>query len=158
MATKSHGSDTRCSIISFNDNISDDYADTQTLSQRNRIRSPSTRTITGSVATTSTSTQTHPLESAARLSRVTTNDSDLDTSSEMSDLDFLNMSAEEYVASALASAATNGSVVYTGTDGRFRWGLERYQMIDLPLKQQWREVGFVAVVDVVANFAIYVIL
>ena len=49
---------------SSNGNISDDYADTQTL----RIRSPSTRTLTKPVATTSTSTEI--LESAARLSRV----------------------------------------------------------------------------------------
>jgi hypothetical protein len=113
--TRSHESDARRPIISFNDNISDDYADTQTLNPRNRTRSPLTRTVTESI---STSREIHPLESAARLSRVTTSDSDFDTASEMSDLDFLNMSAEEeYEASALAPAAASSSVVYTGMDG-----------------------------------------
>ena len=91
VTTRSHESDARCSIISFNDNISDDYADTRTL----RTRSPSTRTMTESVATTSTSTEIHLLESAARLSRVTTRESDFGTASELSDLDFLSMSTEE---------------------------------------------------------------
>ena len=116
--TRSHESDARRSIISFNDNISDDYADTQTL----RTRSPSTRTLTESVATTSTSTEIHRLESAAQLSRVTTGDSDFDTGSDLSDLDFLSMSAGEYETSASAPAAAGGSVgfgsravVYTGT-------------------------------------------
>ena len=121
VTARSHVSDARRPIISFNDNISDGCADTQTL---RTTRSPSTRTVTESVATTLTSTEIHPLESAARLSRVTTSDSDFDTSSELSDLDFLSMSAEEYDASASTPAAASGSVglgsrsvVYTGTDG-----------------------------------------
>ena len=118
VTTRLHESDARRPIIPFNDDISDDYADIQTLSARKRTRSPSTRTVTESVATTSTSTETHPLESAARPSRVTTSDSGFDTCSEMSDLDFLNTSAEKYEeASASAPAAASGSVVYTGTDG-----------------------------------------
>lgn len=112
MTTRSHESDARPPVISFNGYLSDSYADTQTLNPRN-TRSPSMRTVTKSVSTTSTSSEIHPLESAARLSRVTTSDSDFDTGSEMSDLDFLSMSAEEYEASASAPA-----VVYTGTDGR----------------------------------------
>ena len=116
VTTRSHVSDSGRSIISFNDNLSDSYADTQTLSPRN-TRSPSTRTVTKSVSTTSTTSEIHPLESAARLSRVTTSDSDFDTGSEMSDLDFLSMSSEEYEASASAPTAASGSVVYTGTDG-----------------------------------------
>ena len=104
MTARSHESDSRRSIISFNDNISDEYADTQTL----RIRSPSTRTVTLSVATPSTSTDI--LEPAARLSRLPTSDSDFDTGSELSDLDFLSMSGGEYEASVLAPAAASGSV------------------------------------------------
>ena len=117
VTTRSHESDARYPTNSFNDNISDDYADTQTL----RTRSLSTRKVTEFVATASTSTEIHPLKSAARLSRLTTSDSDFDTGSELSDLDFLNMS---YEASASAPAAASGSVglgsrsvVYTGTDG-----------------------------------------
>ena len=104
VTARSHESDARRSIISFNDNINDDYADTQTL----RTRSPSTRTLTEPVATTSTSTEI--LESAARLSRVITSDSEFDTGSELSDLDFLSMSAGEYEASATAPATASGSV------------------------------------------------
>ena len=62
--------------------VSDFSADTQTL----RIRGPSTRTLTKPVATTSTSTEI--LESAARLSRVITSNSEFDTGSELSDLEF----------------------------------------------------------------------
>ena len=114
MTIRSHGSDARRSIIS-NDNISDDYADTRTL----RTRSPSTRTVTESVATASTSTEIHLLESAARLSRVTTRESDFDTASELSDLDFLSMSAEEYETAPSAASGAVGlrsrPVVYTST-------------------------------------------
>ena len=117
VTTRSHESDARRSIISFNDNISDDYAETRTL----RTRSPSMRTVTESVVTPSTSTDIHLLESAARLSRVTTSDSDFDTGSELSDLDFMSMSGGEYEAAALAPAAARGfvnlgsqSVVYPG--------------------------------------------
>ena len=118
VTTRSHESDVRRSNISFNDNISDDYADAQTL----RTRSPSARTVTKAVATTSSSTEVHLLESAARLSRVTTNDSDFDTRSELSDLEFLSMSAGEYEASASAPTTASGSVglgsqVYTDGSG-----------------------------------------
>ena len=122
--TGSQESDARRRIITFNNNVYDDYADAQTLSQRSRTRSPPTRMVTESAATTSTSTEIRSLESPARLSRVTTGDSDFDTGSELSDIDFLNMSAEEYEASASAPAAAGGSasrgsrsVVYIGTDG-----------------------------------------
>ena len=62
--------------------------------------------MTKPVATTSTSTKI--LESAARLSRVITSDSEFDTGSELFDLDFL--SAGEYEASASVPATASGSV------------------------------------------------
>jgi len=78
--------------------------------------------VTESVVSTSTSTEIHLLETAARLSRVTTSDSDFDTGSELSDLDFMSMSGGEYEASASAPAAASGlvglgsqSVLYSGT-------------------------------------------
>ena len=118
--TRLQESDARRPVITLNDNVYDDNADTQTLSSR---RSPSTRTVTESVATTLTSAEIHPLESAPRLSRVTASDSEFfDTGSELSDLDF--MSAEEYEASVSAPAASSGStglgsrsVVHIGTNG-----------------------------------------
>ena len=118
VATRSRESDALRPIITFNDNVYDDNADTQTLSSRKR--SPSTRTVTESVATTLTSAEIHPLESAARLSRVTASDSEFfDTGSELSDLDF--MSAEEYEASASAASGSIGlgsrSVARVGTNG-----------------------------------------
>ncbi|KAF8807316.1 hypothetical protein BYT27DRAFT_6563978 [Phlegmacium glaucopus] len=82
----------------------DDYADTQTLSPRNRTRSPWTmmnRLATESVVTTSVPTE---IPSAARMSRVAMGDSDFDTGSELSDLDFLGTTMEEYETSAPASA------------------------------------------------------
>jgi hypothetical protein len=74
------------------------------------------RTVAESIGTTSISTDTHPLESATRLSRVTMSDSDFDTGSELSDLDFLNVSAEEYEASASAGLGSR-SVVYNDGSG-----------------------------------------
>ena len=118
VTTRSYVSDARRRIIPFNDDISDGGADTQTL----RTGSPSTRRpVTESLATRLTSTEMHPLESAARLSRVTTTSdcSDFDTSSELSDLDFLSMSEASAPAPAASGSVGLGSrsVVYTGTDG-----------------------------------------
>lgn len=95
----------------------DDYADTQTLSPRNQTRSPWTMmnggTATESIMPTSIPPEIRPIESTARLPRV---DSDFDTGSELSDLDFLSMSAEEYQSSALAPAI--GGSGLSGMDGR----------------------------------------
>jgi len=101
--------------------------------EQSRSRSPRMMktTATEPIATRSVSTEKHPLESATRLSRVTTSDSDLDTGSELSDLDFLNVSAEEYRASALAAAVAGGfvgpesrPVIYIGADGG-SWAVAR---------------------------------
>jgi hypothetical protein len=119
VTARSNESDARRSIISFNDNTGDNYTDTQTL----RTRSPSMNTVTELqvVAATSTSTEIRLLEPAARLSRVTTSDSDLH---------FLSMSAEEYEASASTPAAASGtvglgarSVLYGGWDSE--WDAEK---------------------------------
>lgn len=105
--------------MTTNDNEYDDCADTQTLSPRSRIGSPSPmqRTVAESIGTASISTDTHPSESATRLSRATMRDSDLDTGSELSDLDFLNMSAEEFEASASAGLGSRLVVSSDGTGG-----------------------------------------
>lgn len=62
------------------------------------------RTTTESMATTSISQQA--IESAAQISRLTISTSD--NGSELSDLNFLSMSAKEYEASALAPGAVLG--------------------------------------------------
>lgn len=120
--------DARHPRASFNDTEYDDNADAQTLSPRNRTRSPWTimnRRATESAATTLISPEIHSVEPAARLSRVIMSDSDFDTGSELSDLDLLNISAEEYEPSASVSANRSGGSVgpgsrsgmYTGTYG-----------------------------------------
>lgn len=118
-------SDTIRPMSTFDGNECDDHADTQTLSPRSRTRSPwmMKRTVTESITTASVSTETHPSELATRAPR-TTRDSDFDNSSELSDLDFLNMSAEGYEASASGAAVGGGplglgsrSMVHTGAHG-----------------------------------------
>ena len=124
--TTSSQADARRPTVTLDEH--DDNVDTQTLSPRNMTRNPwtmmnRTATATESIATAPISTE---IQSAAQMSRAVMTESDFDTGSELSDLDFLGMSAEEYEASAPAAAMNRvgGLVgfrsplgVYTGGDG-----------------------------------------
>ena len=105
-------SDGRRPKVTFNNN---DNADTQTLSP--------TRSLWTMMNRTSILPEIHSIDPAARLSRVTMSNSDFDTGGELSDLDFLNMSAGDYEPSVPATADRGSgsaglgsrSGVYTGT-------------------------------------------
>jgi len=113
-STTSSQTDIHCPSIALGE--CEDNADSQTLSPGNRTRSPWTmanRTVTASMW-------------AAQMSRVAMGESDFDTGGELSDLEFLGMSAEEYEASAPVVAMNRGggfvgfrsrSGVYTGAGG-----------------------------------------
>ena len=95
-STTSSQTDIHCPSIALGE--CEDNADSQTLSPGNRTRSPWTmanRTVTASMW-------------AAQMSRVAMGESDFDTGGELSDLEFLGMSAEEYEASAPVVAMNRG--------------------------------------------------
>ena len=102
-------SNTQHPIMTFSNVYNNNHTDTQRFRPRNGTGSPWTVMNRTTTATTSTSSQ-QPFESAAtHISRMTTSASD--NGSELSDLDFLSMSAEEYGAFTLSpGAATGGSV------------------------------------------------